>query len=230
MADIIESIFQRKKVCPSKLEPYGFCREGENFSFRHTLKESGFELEIQITPQGEILTQIVDPATGEPYTLHLTDRAAGGFVGSVRTEYEEILTNLMEKCFEPEIFKFQQAKQLIEYVRSTYGDELEFLWQKFPDNAVWRRRDNEKWYGAILTVSRRKLGLNSDEIVEIIDLRYPPEDLEELIDGKVYFSGWHMNKKHWYTIILDGSVSLEDICRKIDKSYLLAKNQHPRGV
>ena len=34
--------------------------------------------------------------------------------------------------------------------------------------------------------------------------------------------GWHMNKKHWCTIILDGSVPFKEICRRIDASYLLA--------
>lgn len=37
----------------------------------------------------------------------------------------------------------------IEYVRKKYGDELEFLWTKFPDNAAWRRKDNRKWYGVL---------------------------------------------------------------------------------
>ena len=88
---------------------------------------------------------------------------------------------------------------------------------------MWRRKDNKKWYGTILTISRRKLGLKSDEMIEIIDLRYPPDELEKLLDGKNYFPGWHMNKKHWYTMILDGSIALDEICRKIDQSYLLAK-------
>ncbi len=34
-----------------------------------------------------------------------------------------------------------------------------------------------------------------------------------------------MNKKTWYTVILDGSVSTADICRRIDDSYALAKKQ-----
>ena len=117
----------------------------------------------------------------------------------------------------------EQSVALIVYVREKYGDELEYLWDKFPDNAVWRRKDNEKWYGALLTVSRRKLGIPSDEIVEIIDLRIAPEEMDNLIDHARFFPGWHMNKKHWYTIILDGTVSVDEICRRVDESYLLAK-------
>lgn len=121
------------------------------------------------------------------------------------------------------VFKAEQSVALIAYVREKYGDELEYLWDKFPDNAVWRRKDNEKWYGALLTVSRRKLGIPSDEIVEIIDLRIALEEMDNLIDNACFFPGWHMNKKHWYTIILDGTVSTDEICRRVDKSYLLAK-------
>ena len=82
--------------------------------------------------------------------------------------------------------------QLIEYVRKQYGDELEYLWENFPENAVWRRKNNQKWYGAPLTVSRRKLGFSSDEVVEIIDLRGTPEELAAFVDGQRYFPGWHM--------------------------------------
>ena len=105
----------------------------------------------------------------------------------------------------------------------TYGDELEFLWEKFSGNAVWRRKDNKKWYAAVLSVSKRKLGFDSDEIAEVIDLRIQPEKLEDLIDNKNYFPAYHMNKKHWFTIILDGSVPSDVIFDYLKDSYDLAK-------
>ena len=132
------------------------------------------------------------------------------------------MQDIADKCYYTEVFKSRQAKVLIEYVRAKYVDELEFLWQKFPDNAVWRRKDNNKWYGAILTVSKAKLGLRSPEIAEIIDLRYPPEQMQELLGEDGYYPGWHMNKKHWFTVILDGSVSDERLFELVDISYGLA--------
>lgn len=33
--------------------------------------------------------------------------------------------------------------------------------------------------------------------------------------------GYHMNKKHWNTVILDGSIPANEIRRMIDNSYLL---------
>lgn len=35
--------------------------------------------------------------------------------------------------------------------------------------------------------------------------------------------GYHMNKRHWISIILDGSVNQADICRIIQDSYNLTK-------
>jgi len=98
-----------------------------------------------------------------------------------------------------------------------------FCGLSFPDNAVWRRKDNNKWYGAILTVSRNKLELSSNEVAEIIDLRLEQEQMPKTVDHERYFPGWHMNKKSWYSIIPDNSVSTEEICYRIDESYKLAK-------
>ena len=221
--DVIHSIFKRKRVSIPKLSAYGFSQKDDMFFYQAVLPGSGFSMTGEITREGSVKATIIDNETDEPYTLHLSDSASGSFVGDVKIEYERILTDIAEKCFEPDVFKSTQAKEVIAYVRKKYGDELEFLWQKFPDNAVWRRKDNRKWYGAILTVSRNKLGLPSDEMTEIIDLRLSPEKMDSTVDNKKYFPGWHMNKKNWYTMILDGSVSTKEICGRIEESYRLTK-------
>lgn len=121
------------------------------------------------------------------------------------------------------LFKSEYSKLVIEYVRKKYNDELQFCGRNFPDNAVFRRKDSNKWYAALLILQKHKLGLKEDGIVEIIDLRIKPEELISLIDNKKYFPGYHMNKKHWFTICLDGSVPIEEIFSHIDKSYTLAQ-------
>ena len=221
--DLTNNTFSRKKSIPSKLISFGFECHDAIYRYQTMLAESKFLLTVVIDQEGSISSELLDPSTNEPYTLHLAAGAVGSFVGSVRSEYEKILADIAEKCFEPDIFKTIQAKQIIKYINKTYGDQLEYLWKKFPDNAIWRRTDNKKWYGVLLAVSQRKLGLKKDETIEIIDLRYPPEDLTKLIDNKTYFPGWHMNKTNWYTIILNESVSTEEIFHLIDKSYKLAK-------
>jgi hypothetical protein len=220
--DLINNILNKRKVNTPKLFAYGFVENNGDFSYHTVLPGSGFSMVVAITRNGLIKTTVIDMETNEPYTLHLADGALGSFVTGVKMEYEQVLTDIAEKCFEPDIFKNTQTKTVIAYVYETYGDSLEFLWPKFPDNAVWRRKDTQKWYGAILTVSRRKLGLPSYEVAEIIDLRIRPDLMDSTVDNIKYFPGWHMNKRNWYTIILDGSVPTEEICRRIDGSYHLA--------
>lgn len=217
------SIFRGKKANPSKLVRWGFQAKGADYLYSKTLPDSGFQLTVRITGQGEVATEIIDPVFQEPYTLHLVDSARGGFVGSVRKQYEDTLTEIATHCFDKDVFQSPQAKELMEYVSGRYGDELEYLWSKFPNNAIWRRKDTGKWYAALLTVSKRKLGLSSDEVAEIIDLRMDEQERETLVDHTRYFPGYHMNKTHWYTIILDHSVPTEEICRRVDVSYRLAK-------
>lgn len=218
------SIFDYKSPNFDKLVKFGFLVSGGNYSYVTKILDEQFEMRMDISSNdGEVKTLVTDLSTGEPYILHLVADACGAFVGAVRKEYEKVLSEISESCFEKDVFKSDYARQIIEYVRKKYSDELEYLWKTFPSNAVWRRKDNKKWYGILLLLSKRKLGFDSDEKIDIIDLRIDPNILPTLVDGKKYFPGYHMNKKSWVTICLDGSVPIEEICDWIDKSYLLAK-------
>lgn len=220
--DIVNIIFKNKACSFEKLIEFGFEKKQDAYLYKTVLQSSGFEMNVRITEDGKISTEVLDTDLNEPYTLHLASGAVGEFVGTIKDEYESVLNDIADKCFEPDIFKTNLAKEIIMYVRNTYGDELEYLWAKFPDNAVVRRGDNKKWYLALLTVSRSKLGFDRDENVEIIDLRMKPEEVEKIDKVKI-LPGYHMNKKHWVTVVLDGTVPLEEIFSMIDKSYVLAK-------
>lgn len=221
----IESLFKHKSLNRSKLSSFGFREEDGEYVYVMPLADGQFSLHVAIGGEERLKTRLVDAATGEEYVLHLVDSACGAFVGEIRREYEAALTELCEKCYETEVFRSDYAHRLIEYVREKYGDEPEYLWARFPSNAVWRRKDNRKWYGALLTVSRAKLGIEGDEPVEIVDLRIRPDELEGLLDGERYFAGYHMNKKNWFTMRLDGSVPFGEICERLEESYALAKKK-----
>ena len=219
---MFDELFRRKTFDIQKAVMFGFVKNYSNYIYETDIIDGSFLLQIIITPDGNIDTKLTEKAIDEEYTLYKTN-AVGSFVGEVRTAIEATLIQVADKCYNTEIFKSIQAKEIIRYVREKYGDELEFLWEKFPDNAIWRRKDNEKWYGALLTVKASKLALDGDSMIEILDLRIKTEDIEATIDNKSFFMGYHMNKKHWYTLLLDGSIPTDEICRRIDESYLLTK-------
>ncbi|MEE1013817.1 MAG: MmcQ/YjbR family DNA-binding protein [Clostridia bacterium] len=205
-----------------RLAAYGFAEQDGRYIYSSELLNGQMKLKITVSADNKVYTELIDAESNEEYVLHLVSSAVGSFVGQVKAEYEAVLKDIVAKCFDVVVFKSEQAKAVISYVLEKYGNEPEYLWKKFPDNAVIRRSDTKKWYVALLAVSKSKLGIDSNENVEIIDLRLKPEEMESLIDNKKYFPGYHMNKKHWFTICLDGSVPMEEICKRIDKSYELA--------
>ncbi len=120
-------------------------------------------------------------------------------------------------------FKSGQARRLVEYVHKKYGRDIEHLWARMPDDGVWRRADNEKWFGGIFHVSLNKVEPGAgNHVVEILDIRCAPEMLGFIVDKKTVFPGWHMNKRHWITIVLDGRMDLRNVCRLLDASYGIA--------
>lgn len=210
------------KINIDKILSNGFQRDGDKFIRREEILN--MTLTIIIDNQGSVTTKIID-ADGEPYTLHLVEGASGSFVGSVKNAYEKILADVAANCFDDEIFKSAQALKLVEYIHEKFSDSPEFLWEKFPNYAVFRRKDNRKWYAVIMSVPRNKLQLDGTEELEILNLRVEPEELDKIFDGEKYFRGWHMNKKSWLTLRLDETLTFEEISARLAKSYRLAKKK-----
>lgn len=218
----ITNFIKNKKIDFKKLEKFGFKLKDNSYYYQTSLLKNKFKMSVKISLDNSIFTEIIDTETNEPYILYLIEKRSG-YSEKVYKEYSDILEKIKKECFEDEIFKANYTKEIITYVKNKYGDELEFLWEKSPKNAVIRRKSSNKWYAIILTISKRKLNLNSDEIIEIINLHNIAEEIEKLIDNKRYFPAYHMNKKHWCTICLDGTVELKEIYKLIDVSYELAK-------
>ena len=219
----VENFIKDKKIDLKRLKKFGFKLKDNSYYYDVFLLNNQFKMSVKINLDNSIFTEIIDTETNEPYVLHLLEMKRNGYVEKVYMAYSEILERIKKECFDDERFKANYTKEIIEYVKNKYGDELEFLWEKSPKNAVIRRKNSNKWYAVILTLSKRKINLDSDEKIEIINLHNSPKEIEKLIDNKKYFPAYHMNKKHWCTIFLDGTVELEEIYKLIDISYELAK-------
>ena len=219
----VKDLIKDKKIDLKRLEKFGFKLINKSYCYHTSLLKNQFKMSVKISLDNSIFTEIIDTETNEPYVLHLLEMKRSGYSEKVYKVYSQILEKIQKECFEDEIFKANYTKEIVAYIKNKYRDELEFLWEKSPKNAVVRRKSSKKWYAVILTVSKRKLNLDSDEIIEVINLHNRVEEIEKLIDNKKYFPAYHMNKKHWCTICLDGTVELEKIYKLIDISYELAK-------
>jgi len=219
----VKDFIKDKKIDLKRLKKFGFKLKDDSYYYDIFLLNNQFKMCVKINLDNSIFTELIDAETNETYVLHLLEERRNGYSEKVYGAYSEVLEKIKKECFEDEIFKTDYTNEIINYIKNKYGDELEFLWEKSPKTAVVRRKYSKKWYAVILTLSKRKLNLDSDELVEVINLHNSPEEIEKLMDNKRYFPAYHMNKKHWCTICLDGTVELKEIYKLIDMSYELAK-------
>lgn len=226
---VLDNELKDKLIDYDKLLKYGFIQENGTYLYKTKLHNGEFELEVTVE-NNKMTSKVIDLMNEDEYILVDIKDSTGEFVGNLRKEYEEELQNIIEKCTVPNIFKSEQAKEIIKYVKEKYNDELEYLWKKFPENAIWRNKRNNKWYGLLLVISERKLGLESDKIIEIIDLRYSKDNIKEIIDNNKIFPGYHMNKESWITIRLNGDMNTKKILELIDNSYKLSLAKSKRGT
>ena len=216
-----EEIFAKKKVVFEKLERRGFAKTESGYALATDLLGGDFRLTILVDRSGVVDTKLVEKATGEEYVLYKTG-ASGSFVGAVRAEVERALADVAETCCEAAAFKSDQTARLIRRVREKHGEELEFLWERFPDYAVWRRKDNGKWYGVLMPVPESKIGGKTEKIVEIVDMKGRPEEVAALVGDGGYRAGWHMNRKYWYAAVLDETIPDAELFERLEESRDLA--------
>ena len=111
-------------------------------------------------------------------------------------------------------------KEVTDYIRQTYHTEMEYPWFRYPDYGVFRHADNQKWYALMMDIPRSKLGLPGDGIVDVLNLKLGDLLLRDILlhrDG--FFPGYHIARGNWISILLDGTVPMDEICHLIDVSY-----------
>ncbi len=111
--------------------------------------------------------------------------------------------------------------EILAYVKKEYGTIPDNPWKKYPENKVLRHKDNNKWYGLLMPVEKRKLGLSGTGDVDIINLKCDPMLAEILRQQDGILPAYHMNHTKWISILLDGSVDMDTILNQIDMSYQL---------
>ena len=111
-----------------------------------------------------------------------------------------------------------KREEIYEYVKKQYGTVPEYLWKESPESAVLRHK-NGKWYAVLMQVEKSRLGLEGNTKVDIVDVKCNPDMVGLLTQTYGFLPGYHMNKKYWITMLLDGTVSEAKILDFLDMSY-----------
>lgn len=88
------------------------------------------------------------------------------------------------------------------YCQNTYGTVADYPFDDDFETAVLRHRDTRKWYAIAMRVSRRKFGFDSDEVIDVVNLKLPTEMLGSFGAADGVYPAYHMNKLHWISVLL----------------------------
>ena len=93
-------------------------------------------------------------------------------------------------------------QDFFELCSSSYLTQPDYPFDDWMESAVFRHADNKKWFAIVLSVSRRKFGFDSDEVIDVVNLKLPTEMFGSFSAADGVYPAYHMNKLHWISMIL----------------------------
>lgn len=111
--------------------------------------------------------------------------------------------------------------ELQKYIAEAYSTAPDFPWESTPDAAVYRHENNRKWFALVMTIPKARLGIRSDGMIDIVNLKCDPLLVGSLRSEPGVFPAYHMNKDKWISVALDGSADDEQIKMLLDMSFEL---------
>ena len=84
----------------------------------------------------------------------------------------------------------------------SYGTDPDYPFSGDTETAVLRHVGNKKWFALVMNISRRKLGIDSDETVDVVNLKLPTEMFGSFGPSDGVYPAYHMNKLHWISVVL----------------------------
>ena len=114
-------------------------------------------------------------------------------------------------------------QELAAYLTDTYGCKGENLFARYPNFQVFRHDGNRKWFAVLMDIPRKNLDLMGEGEISVVNLKCDTRLIGSFRMEPGIFPGWHMNKAHWLTVALDGTVEDEKIGFLVDMSYELTK-------
>lgn len=117
-------------------------------------------------------------------------------------------------------------KDFFEYCLDVYSTLPEYPFDDNLETAVLRHRNNRKWYAIVMRVSRRKFGFDSNEVVDVVNLKLPTEMFGSFGVADGVYPAYHMNKLHWISVLLPEAPS--DIIEFLVNASFQATQTVPR--
>ena len=205
--------FKRMRIKHGALQKFGFKKDSGRWTYSAPVANGALVCTVTVNAGGAVEEMTTDAATGDEYVQHRIAAASGKFVGGVRRDIMALMRRIADACFERDVFKTALARGILSFAETEWGETPEFLWKNFPDYAVLRRKDTDKWYALLARLTADKVGGSKKDIIEVVNMRRTAG-----MGGPRFLPAYHMNKKTWTTIVLDGSVGKDELLGLLSES------------
>lgn len=225
MIPIEETVFSRKRWIESKMLAYGFHKVNKTYILEKTFLDGDFKTVLSVTPKGQVTGKVIDTITQDEYYQLRQETATGPYVNRVRSAYRSLLTDIADSCCSDVLFASSQANRLTQAILDHFQVKPDFPWEhssRYQSYGTFRHRSNRKWFALIMNVKREVLDRDGNtSLIDILNVKIPPAQGEELRKIPGIYPAYHMNHKTWISVVLDETLPDEKILELIDTSYQL---------
>lgn len=116
-------------------------------------------------------------------------------------------------------------QELTDYIFDAFSVEPDYPFPRDDVTCVFRHTDNRKWFGIMMRIPYRPLGMNRDGETDIVNIKCDPVLMGSLRGKPGFRPAYHMNKDKWITILLDGSAGREEITALVDMSFRMTETK-----
>lgn len=115
-------------------------------------------------------------------------------------------------------------------IHDRFGVEPDYPFAGDFVSAVFRRKDNLKWFAIVMSVDAKKLKIGAYGELDIVNLKCTDEDREELAQTEGVLPAYHMNKKRWLSVIMDEQKDFDEkLSELVQKSFDLTASQKKKS-
>lgn len=213
--------FYLKEYAPDgqKLTSYGFCRVDGKWRYERQIEGS---LYLVLTLENEKFeARVWDKDFDDEYLPFNFEDGQN----PIRAQAERIIGEIIEKCF----VCLNVRTNAIEALERRFGTLHEAPWEDDPDSITFKTKLSKKWFAIMMRIPADRLGLKGRNLIDVVNIKLPPDKINVLIDNVHYFRAYHMNKTHWLSVKLDKDSDISEFLSLAEISYSLAERKRGKN-
>lgn len=137
----------------------------------------------------------------------------------VRAKAEEIIADVIKKCF----VCLNVRENTVAAFEERYGILHETPFKDDPVSTVFKTKTSKKWFAVMMRIPADRLGLKGKNLIDVVNIKLPPDTIDSVIDNVHYFRAYHMNKVHWISVKPDKDLDMTQFISLVDISYSLVE-------